>query len=103
MKLILEILDNFKDATLGGVGGLVAYLYHYSNSRKKDPTIKLDKVSFIINGIVGAFVAHSFGSLVPETFEYRDAIIGSLGVAGFGVMGAIESKIVDVIFSKFMK
>lgn len=103
MRLLFEIIDNFKDAMLGGVGGLVAYLYHFSNSRKKDSSIKLDKVSFLINGVVGAFVAYSFGSIVPDSYEYRDAVIGSIGVAGFGIMGAIETKVVDNIFSRFTK
>ena len=101
--LMREILKNFKDALLGGAGGLVAYLYHYSNARDKDAEVKMDWVVFVINGIVGAFMAYSLGGFIPHTLEFRDGLIGMVGVTGFGLMGAIESKFVNNFISKFMK
>lgn len=101
--LIHEIFKNCKDALIGGVGGLVAYLYHFSQSRHTDPSIRIDAVAFLINGIVGAFMAYCFGDLVSDSYEYRDGIIGLIGVMGFGLMGAIESKFLDSIINKFFK
>lgn len=103
MEILQEILKNFRDALLGGVGGLVAYLYHFSKARDNDAEVKLDWVSFVINGIVGAFMAYSLGGLVPDSLEYRDGIVGIIGVVGFGLMGVIESKFVDNFIAKFMK
>lgn len=98
-----EVVKYFRDAILGGSGGLVAYLYHYAKLRQKDPKAKMDVVAFLINGIVGAFMAYCFGGLVPETLEYRDGVVGIIGVVGFGLMGAIESRFVEHIMSKVMK
>ena len=101
MDLIVEILKNCKDALLGCSGGLVAYLYHFSQHREKDSEAKFDLVTFIINGVVGGFMAFVMGGLVPTTLDYRDGLIGLVGVVGFGLMGAVESKLVDNLLKKF--
>lgn len=101
--LIHEILKNLKDALLGCSGGLIGYLYHYSLRRDKNKDAKFDFVSFLINGLVGAFMAYCFGDMIPETSEYRNGIIGFIGVVGFGLMGAIESKFVDNLLNKMFK
>ena len=101
--LVSDIVKTFKDALLGGAGGLVVYLYHYAKSKEGDADIKLDWITFIINGVVGAFMAFALGDIIPDSLAYRDGLVGLIGVVGFGLMGAVESKFVEHILNKVLK
>ena len=82
---------------------MIGYLYHYSLRKDGDYNTQFDVILFLINGLVGAFMAYCFGSFIPDTIEYRNGIIGFIGIAGFGLMGAIESKFVDKLIGKIFK
>lgn len=103
MELIDAILKNCRDALLGCSGGLVVYLYHFSTHREKNHTVEFDVVIFIINGVVGGFMAFTLGGLIPHSLEYRDGIIGLIGVTAFGFMAVVESKFVNEFLKKFAK
>ena len=102
-SLLQEIASSLKDATVGGIGGLVAYLYHYSKNKTADPTITMDIAAFAINGIVGAFMSYCFGGAIPTDLAYRDGIVGIIGVVGFGLMGLIESKFISFLCKRFFR
>jgi hypothetical protein len=99
-QLISDIIRTFKDALLGGAGGLVVYLYHFAKNKEGDTEVRMDWAMFIINGIVGAFMAFALGDLIPDNIAYRDGLLGLVGVVGFGLIGAVESKFVKVIMKK---
>ena len=101
--LLQEIANNLKDAVIGGIGGLVAYLYHYSKNKSADPSITMDIAAFTINGIVGAFMSYCFGGAIPTDLAYRDGVVGIIGGVGFGLMGLIESKFISLFLKKFLK
>lgn len=97
------LISNFKDAILGGGGGFVAYLYRYALIRREDKSAKLDWVTFLINGIVGAFMAFALGDLIPPEWGIRDGAVGLIGVVGFTLMHVIETKFADKVVGKLLK
>ena len=105
MDLLRDILINSKDAMLGGCGGLVAYLYHFSKHKDDQDAegklkVRIDILQFLINGVVGGFMAFCLGDVVPDTLPYRDGLVGLVGVVGFGLMGAVESKLVNDLLNR---
>lgn len=96
-------MKNCKEALIGGTGGLIGYLYHYALQRDKVVTTKFDIVRFLINGLVGSFMAYCFGDTIPMDLEWRNGVIGFIGVSGFGLMGALESEFVRKFLDKFTK
>lgn len=100
---LADLIRNFKNAILGGGGGFVAYLYRYAMIRREDKTAKLDWVTFLINGIVGAFMAFALGDLIPDDLTGRDGFVGLIGVVGFSLMHVIESKFADKVIGKLLK
>jgi hypothetical protein len=45
-------------------------------------------------------MAFALGDLIPDDLAYRDGLVGLVGVVGFGLIGAVESKFVKVIMKK---
>jgi hypothetical protein len=102
ISILSIILITIKDALLGGVGGVVAYIYDYS---KKRNTLGADNVmwsnsAMIINAIIGAFVANSLGSFITNDMTGRDGIISFIGISSYAILGIVESRFATFILNR---
>ena len=102
IDLLVKFASVAKDVLLGGVGGIVAYMFDYTNTKdKKKIDIVWSNKTMFINCFIGAFVAYSFGSFIPHDMTGRDGFIGMIGVSSYAILGLVESKVAEYLVNKF--
>ena len=101
-ELIVKILVALKDVLLGGLGGVAAYMFDYSRQKKQLEEVRWSNSAMFINLFLGAFVAYSFGTAIPEDVSGRDGIIGFIGVSSYAIMGIIESRFARIIIERIL-
>jgi len=97
---LYQIVLMFKDVFLGAVGGLVAYLLKYQKEKELNENHTFSFVSIVINMILGGYASYLFGSAIPESWHYKDFLIGSIGVASYPILLYIESNLLGVLLKK---
>ena len=102
LKIIHDVLIAFRDVLLGGAGGVIAYLFDYSRSKKSGVVVTFSIGSLIINSLIGAFVANSLGSFIPLDTFGRDGIVSFCGVSSYAILSILESRFADYILNKFV-
>lgn len=100
------------DILLGGVAGLIAYLYdhnveckEYAKEREGGcEAIKFNLFSLITNIAMGAFVAYVVGTAIADTNEYKTILVGFSGFSAYSILALARSRfaetLLDKIFSK---
>jgi hypothetical protein len=99
-SLFIQILHMFKDVLLGMIGGLIAYLLKYKREKEKNSSYIFSWVSLFINVIIGGYVSYLFGTVIDPQWQYKDFVIGSVGVASYPILIWIEANALDVILKK---
>lgn len=103
LPLIIKFATMIKDILLGGVGGMVAYMFDYTTQKDKNHVdVVWNTKTMFINCFIGAFVAYSFGSFIPHDILGRDGIIGMIGVSSFAILGIVESKFAQYVVDKLL-
>lgn len=102
---LLALFSLIKDAVLGLLGGLVAYLFDYSKSEKKaengiPPNFKTS--SMFIHMFLGAFVGFVCGTLIPADTFGRVAIVALSGVSSFNLLMLVESRFASWLFERML-
>jgi hypothetical protein len=97
---MLQIFHMFKDVLLGMIGGLIAYLLKYSREKEKNDSYIFSWISLFINMILGGYVSYLFGTLIDSQCQYKDFIVGSVGVASYPILIWIEANALNVLLKK---
>ena len=101
-ELISRVVVALKDVLLGGMGGIVAYMFDYSRQKKKLETVQWSNSAMLINMIIGAFVAYSLAAFIPTNIAGRDGIVGFIGVSSYAILGIVESRFARIVLDRFM-
>jgi hypothetical protein len=91
-----------KDVLLGGMGGIVAYMFDYSRQKKQLEEVKWSNGAMFINMVIGAFVAYSLATFIPIDTSGRDGIVGFIGVSSYAILGIVESRFAKLILDRFI-
>ena len=97
---IITICKAMKEILFAGAGGIVAYMYDYTQISKNNNEYKWSYRAMFINMFVGSFVGYTIGSFIPIEYAYRDGIIGFSGVSAYTIIGIIESRFASWIIGK---
>ena len=101
-ELFLKIVIATKDVLLGGFGGMVAYMFDYSKTKKINDEHKWSNSAMVINLFIGSFVAYSLGTFIPVDAVGRDGIIGLIGVSSYAILGIIESRFAKILLDRLI-
>jgi hypothetical protein len=99
-SFFIQILHVFKDVLLGMIGGLIAYLLKYKREKEKNDSYVFSWVSLFINIILGGYVSYLFGTVIDPQWQYKDFVIGSVGVASYPILIWIEANALSIILKK---
>jgi NAD/NADP transhydrogenase beta subunit len=104
MHDVMIIVNSIRDVLLGIAGGMIAYLFDYSKAKRSgDDEFKFLISSMLVNMCLGAFVAYTIGSTLPEDIHFRDAIVGLSGVTAYNILLVAESKFAKWVIEKITK
>jgi len=98
---IVFIVIVYKDLLLGGLGGLVVYLYDYSKATRSNEEFVFRFSSLLINVVLGMFVSYGVGTALVAGTPYRDIILMASGFSAYNVLALTESRFAEYIFKKF--
>ena len=103
LPLLVKFVTMIKDILLGGVGGIVAYMFDYTVQKDKNHVdVVWNTKTMFINCFIGAFVAYSLGSFIPHDIIGRDGIIGMIGVSSFAILGIVERKLAQYVVDRLL-
>lgn len=100
LELLMTLTISIKNVLLGGAGGVVAYMFDYSKSKKAIANVEWSNSAMLINMFIGAFVASSLAGFIPDDMNGRDGIVGFIGVSSYAILGIVESKFAKYILGK---
>ena len=100
IEIAAEVAVALKNVMLGGAGGIVAYMYDYSKTKKMDKEIEWSNSAMIINMFIGAFVASSLATFIPQDMGGRDGIVAFIGVSSYAILGIVESRFAKYILGR---
>ena len=98
------------DILLGGIAGLVAYLFelraecnkHHEESNGRCEAIKFNILTLITNIAMGSFVSYIVGTTVLDTNEFRTIIIGFSGFSAYSILALAKSKFAEDLIDRFL-
>lgn len=102
MELATRIVVALKDVLLGGMGGIVAYMFDYSRQKKRMEDVQWSNSAMLINMVIGAFVAYSLAAFIPADTMGRDGLVGFIGVSSYAILGIVESRFARIVLDRFM-
>ena len=100
LEITTDVVIALKNVMLGGAGGIVAYMYDYSKTKKLNKEIEWSNSAVIINMFIGAFVASSLASFIPTYVTGRDGLVAFIGVSSYAILGIVESRFAKYILGK---
>ena len=100
IDIVITVCKAMKEIIFAGAGGIVAYMYDYTQISKTNSEYKWSYRAMFINMFVGSFVGYTIGSFIPVDYAYRDGIIGFSGVSAYTIIGIIESRFASWIIGK---
>jgi len=100
VHLFIQFADTIKDVFLGGMGGVVAYMYDYSKGKKQGKEVVWSNSAMVINAFLGGFTANAMGSFIPIDTLGRDGLIGFIGVSSYAILGIIESRFAKAVLDR---
>jgi len=100
LEIMIDVAVALKNVLLGGAGGIVAYMYDYSRTKKMNKEIEWSNSAVIINMFIGAFVASSLATFIPAYVTGRDGLVAFIGVSSYAILGIVESRFAKYILGK---
>lgn len=102
-----EIAETFvqgnHDTILGGVAGLIAYLFDWYKATESKEMFHFSLLALITNVAMGAFVSYIVGTTLTETNEYRIILVGLSGFSAFSILTVARSKTAEGLLDRIFK
>lgn len=102
-----EIAETFvqgnHDTLLGGIAGLVAYLYDWYKAIEGKGDFQFSFMALIINIAMGAFVSYIIGTTLTDSNEYRIILVGLSGFSAFSILSIARSKTAESLIDRIFK
>lgn len=101
-ELLVKLSIAFKEALVGGIGGMVAYMVEYKRQKALIPEHKWSSGTMVIHIFIGSFIAYIAGTFMTADMTYRDGLIGLVGLTSYSLVGLLESNFTKWVIDVFI-
>ncbi len=101
--VVTKLWSAIQELTVGGIGGIVAYMVEYKRAKAADDEHKWSNMTMWIHLFMGSFMAYVVGQFMPADMTYRDGLIGLVGLTSYSIIGLVENRfatwLVDIVMA----
>ena len=97
-----NLLNVLFDMSLGGLGGLCAYLYDYNKASRNEKEFIFRMSSLMVNVVLGVFVSYAMSGLINTEAVYRNAVLLMSGFSAYSILTIAESRFAEAIYDRFI-